>query len=61
MNLKEHIKDFFHMIYEYIDFQFDSIREVDFIGDTKEEVFNHYVEWINSNRFRRKYHHIELQ
>ena len=56
MTLKERIIDFFHMIDEYIDFKLDSIREVDFVGDTKEEILANYDMWINENRFRREYH-----
>ena len=55
MTLKERIIDFFHMIDEYIDFKLDSIREVDFVGDTKEEILANYDMWINENRFRREY------
>lgn len=54
MTIKERIIDFFHMIDEYIDFKLDSIREVDFVGDTKEEICKGLDEWVNSNRFRRK-------
>ena len=56
MTLKERIIDFFHMIDEYIDFKLDSIREVDFVGDTKEEILANYDMWINENSFRREYH-----
>lgn len=56
MTLKKRIIDFFHMINEYIDFKLDSMREVDFVGDTKEEILANYDMWINENRFRREYH-----
>ena len=54
MTLKERVIDFFHMIREYAEFQLDPITEVDFVGDTKEEIFKGLDEWVNSNRFRRK-------
>ena len=38
MTLKEWIIDFYHMINEYIEFQLEKNAEVDFVGDTMDEI-----------------------
>jgi len=56
MTLKEWIIDFYHMINEYIEFQLEKNAEVDFVGDTMDEILKNRQKWIENNRFRRRYY-----
>lgn len=56
MTLKERVIDFFHMIREYAEFQLEKNAEVDFVGDTMDEILENRRKWIEGNRFRRRYY-----